>query len=917
MASIDELRNRIRIDELASRLNFKQAKGGSNGKTMFYAKRGSGDETNPSLSVFDDGRKWKDHAENLSGSLIDFVIYAGQAGDVKEAMRWLHEEYGIPFDSKAQPKEEKTLVDWIAQRCRENPEPMREYLQGRKIADDVIEHAIKQGAIGFNDWTSNKTPAGEPGHGGPAAAFIVRTLNPGKIVAVDLRYFDPALNGNVKTQCQGEKHGYGWTADIRRLMDAHTVYLVESPINALSVDSCHMHGSAAFAIRGVGNVDNIDFGFLQGKAVRICLDHTDKVNDKTGYRPGLQAAWALHNRLTALNISALFVDQDEWEEGVDLNDFLQAEGPAETQIALQHVEPWLIPGLPGRDGRTGKSRVFLPPHDFAQYWRFQVKPDFTSHITKIEEPDERDEAHGAREKIRWGDTCGFRVAGLSRVAIQSATATMTGDADSQPNVVFSVSVQTPRHGNKLLRRVFEDEALHNVDRWKRFGPIFAPAQFSRMVNILERTADIGSREAVNFVGLAWRAGRLAVNEGPDCYFSNPEQQCPYHNLSFPSGRLDDARKVIAAYQAMFRKNAATILLAWALGGHLKALLGFWPHMQLQANKGAGKSTLIKLLERSIAFTMFSGQSLQTEFRLLTSISHTSHPVGWEEISARRQEIIDKAVGLLQENYQYTISRRGSDMTEYLLSAPVLLAGEDVPVRSLIGKLVRSELTHKKGDIPPDDLPRFPVREWLKFLADMDKRAVRSRYNDLRRICLEDSVATGNDDGALRMVGNYAAVQLSWELLCEFAGIDVSTGGFLPDLMGEMNGHIRETSADREPWVWIMEIALSEIARVEFKFPYAWAKDFQTETGSEDVLLIRPSHIMDHIAHTGSLRDKWNAMPVKSDRVFKKQLIDAGVVVKDGVERTISNRRIPHLCAISLGKLQRFGLQATPVDKPAD
>ncbi|MGC8059585.1 hypothetical protein ACP3WF_24110, partial [Salmonella enterica] len=82
---------------------------------------------------------------------------------------------------------------------------------------------------------------------------------------------------------------------------------------------------------------------------------------------------------------------------------------------------------------------------------------------------------------------------------------------------------------------------------------------------------------------------------------------------------------------------------------------------------SGKSTLIKRLERAIGMTMLSGQSLTTEFRLLTSISHTSHPIGWEELSARRQEVIDKAVGMLQENYQYTVTRRGAEMTEYLLS----------------------------------------------------------------------------------------------------------------------------------------------------------------------------------------------------------------------------------------------------------
>jgi hypothetical protein len=70
-----------------------------------------------------------------------------------------------------------------------------------------------------------------------------------------------------------------------------------------------------------------------------------------------------------------------------------------------------------------------------------------------------------------------------------------------------------------------------------------------------------------------------------------------------------------------------------------------------ARQGCREVALIKRLERSIAFTWLSGQSLQTEFRLLTSVSHTSHPVGWEDLSARRQEVIDKSVGLLQQNYR--------------------------------------------------------------------------------------------------------------------------------------------------------------------------------------------------------------------------------------------------------------------------
>jgi hypothetical protein len=647
----------------------------------------------------------------------------------------------------------------------------------------------------------------------------------------------------------------------------------------------------------------------------ICLDNDEPFADghpRAGHRPGPEAAWALYERLTALNISALLVDQSAWfaepKDGEttvkpinDVNDYLQARGARELQRALEQYEPWLIAGMAGDDTRKGRPRIYLPSHDFAQYWRFRVQPDFTRYISKMEKNEDAD-----TETPTYTDLCGFRIASISRVSVASATSTMTGDADQAPTVYFAVSAQTPRHGAQLIRRVMLDEQLHNVDQWGKFGPIWAPAQFKRMVNILERGADLGARQAANFVGLAWRDGRLIVNEGPDCYFTEADKQCPYHNLTFPRGPVSDARRVITAYQATFKQNAATLPLVWALGGHLKALLGFWPHIMIQANKGAGKSTLIKRLERSLAFTMFSGQSLQTEFRLLTSISHTSHPVGWEELSARREEVINKAIGLLQENYQYTVTRRGSDMTEYLLCAPVMLAGEDVPVKGLLGKLVRTTLTDKRGPLLPDDLPRFPVRQWLEFLAGLDKRVVLDLYASLREKALAKCRASGEDDGARRMAGNYAAVALAWAHLCEFAGMDPSEGDFPRDLFTEMNSHIAETSADREPWVWIMETVLSEIDGGNYKHPYT----FDVVDG-EFSLLLRTGHVMDHIAHTSALREKWNGLPVKSDRVFKNQLKSAGVVVGEKeVERRIYTRRVPYLTPVSLERLAGFGLHVS-------
>lgn len=252
-------------------------------------------------------------------------------------------------------------------------------------------------------------------------------------------------------------------------------------------------------------------------------------------------------------------------------------------------------------------------------------------------------------------------------------------------------------------------------------------------------------------------------------------------------------------------------------------------------------------------------------------------------------------------YQQTFKQNAATIP--LVCAPVMLAGEDVPVRSLLGKVIRTTLTGKRGPLLPDDLPRFPVRQWLDFLARLNKRDLLARYGAAREPCLANSRASGADDGALRMAGNYAAVLLAWRVLCEFTGMDETEGGFTHDLLAEMNSHIAETSADREPWVWILETVLSEIDGGNYKHPYTFGV-----VDEEVCILLRTGHVMDHIAHTASLRDKWNALPVKSGRVFKKQLQQAGVVVGDKeVERRIFMRRVPYLTALSLRRLESFGL----------
>lgn len=927
-----KLNAQICCEDLAERLGMERPLKTGNFKSPDHPDK------NPSLSVYlPNGsttglKRWKDHSSGESGGPIDLIMKV-RGLDFTEAVKDLAKMYAIsvplPAATAAGPRPEPTLVEFIAQKCLEavrgdTKELLVSYLCGkeegqRHLAQAVVEQAIKKGTLGVNTWTKPGTTPGERGHGGTAAAFIVRSRLDGKVVGLDLRYLNPADNGGQKTTSQGEKVGAPWTSDWRRVAAARTVYVVESAINALSIESCELPGSAAIAIRGTQTIEGADWSFLRGKQVVVVLDNDHKpleAGEGKGYCPGPMAAWRLHEILTGLDISCLLVDQSGWMHGDDpindLNDMLQLRGTEGTAAVLKILEESAIPGLPTKHYR-GKSRprLWLPTHDFHAYGRYRVEPDFTRAIKAVERDEE------GNEKVAYSDICGFRIAAVSRVQIASPTSTMTGDADNSPRTVFALSVQVARHGAQLQRRVVDDEKLHNQDVWKKLGPIYAPTAFARLVNVWERASAIGSREAINFVGLAWRDGRPVVNEGPDCFFTDARQQCPYSDLVFPSGTLDDARQVLQQFQATFADNAATIPLVWALGAHLKAFLGFWPHFVMQAEKGTGKSTLVKRLERAIAMVMSSRQSLQTEFRQLTSISYTSHPVGWGEMSANKQDIINKAIHNLQECYQYEHTRRGAELTDYLLCAPVLLAGEDVPVQSLQGKVVRSELTlARRGPPMPQDLPVFPVKQWLQYLARQEKDRVLRMHEQMVERLSAACVAPTTDSGAQRMVHNYAAVAIAWQLLCSYAGVAEHQGGFIDSVVAEMNAHIGESVSDRQPWAWITDKLLSEIAQRTFRYPF----DFGI-IDEVPVLCVRTAHVMAHISSTPTLREFWDGLPVKSDRVYKKQLHAAGVLMlgKDGqpmaVERTIHNTRVSNMVVLPLAALAQFGLHAVVPKNP--
>ena len=141
------------------------------------------------------------------------------------------------------PSAAKSTVEYIADRCTAERDRVRDYLGGRGISAAALDAAFAARTLGFNSWTARRSPPATSATAA-AAAFVVRAPGDARVVAVDMRYVDPALNGGVKTQTQGDKAGYGWTADARRLERAKRVIIV-SAINALSIGTCALPGTRA------------------------------------------------------------------------------------------------------------------------------------------------------------------------------------------------------------------------------------------------------------------------------------------------------------------------------------------------------------------------------------------------------------------------------------------------------------------------------------------------------------------------------------------------------------------------------------------------------------------------------------------------------------------------------------------------
>jgi hypothetical protein len=953
----------INIADVATRLGLKPSGSPHGDRQMFHGPQGNG--KTPSLSLDLRNGVFKNWAVNgASGSNIDLVMHV-QNSDFNTAINWLCEAFRI--EKTHQPvvsREKPPLHVYIAENCLKqasSDDRLIQYLLNRGISQSVINQAIKCKTIGFNTYTSPSKNPGEPFYGGPAVAFIVRSLNPGHVQAVDMRYLDPDLNGGMKTQCHGSKKGQFWTANYHAVKPAHTVIIVESCINALTVETAEIPGYVGISTQGVENATEINWGFLRGKRALICMDKDGKKGN--GMFPGQQKSWELYNILCSLGISAFLIDQSSWTQqkscqdvidyleshpdeekqllenidnqsflvandrleklrhvicryDIDLND-LAKQSITDVKTALERIDNYLIPGVPGKHNWGEKPRVYLPTIDQEDYWRFRTEPEHTTFLKTITVTTEE---NGSKEKIEEEvpeHVAGFRIANLTKVIVAGYVATLKGVHDDAPSTLYAVQVQTRKDGNQLVKKVFA-EGLFNPKNWEdSFGPIYNQHHFKRALNIMENIANVNQHNAVNFVGLAWFNGHLKVNSGDTCYFPEPEQQCPYSSMKFHSGSVADAQKIISTFQDTFGRNAATMILTWILGTHLKLFTGYYPHMVVSADKGTGKSRLIEKLEVTTGIRKFSSDSL-SEFRLRTATSGTSFPIAFDELSNTSMKKRSLLESRMQQCYSYDTTKTRTDMLEFIIITPVLVSGEDVDMRNVISKTVCASLKRdfRGEEINIHNLPKWPMLQWLTFLTTVNRNTFDQKLGECRTFC--QRVASSKDSTSMRMMENYALVLLAWKLVCEFAQIAETQGDYINHLISEMNSHIQQTDADREPWMWVMEKISMELHKGTY--PYPWQiSQVKSEQQNYQCLLIKIRDIMDYINNSNDMREFRERLPISSGNALKAQLKNAGMIFKDPVHMRIMETGNRHMncIAIPLFGLAQYGIFVPGADYDSD
>ena len=176
------------------------------------------------------------------------------------------------------------------------------------------------------------------------------------------------------------------------------------------------------------------------------------------------------------------------------------------------------------------------------------------------------------------------------------------------------------------------------------------------------------------------------------------------------------------------------------------------------------------------------------------------------------------MSILQEAYKYTTTRRGSELTEFVISAPVLLMGSQLRNRrnrcsaKWCGATTPTRaVDERSAGVSGAAMAGFSGGAIAEQVATLYGQAVEFCWRQWQPTV--PIPARGAWLTTMRVVDGLEAV-------AGIAGLARDEIPLTPALIQEMNEHISQTDAMRQPWVWVVEVILHEIAAGDYPYPIA-------------------------------------------------------------------------------------------------
>ncbi|MFW6456694.1 MAG: hypothetical protein ACOC0A_00205 [Planctomycetota bacterium] len=277
-------------------------------------------------------------------------------------------------------------------------------------------------------------------------------------------------------------------------------------------------------------------------------------------------------------------------------------------------------------------------------------------------------------------------------------------------------------------------------------------------------------------GLVRDSNIIKVSDG--VHFPGGDEECAYSGITFPR---DGDKGIFDRLADLTKCDTVRSLLVHQCGAPLKVVFGFYPNCFETADKESGKTTQKQQIATRLRLNMVDAPvQFQTPYRRKKTLSNSNVPIMADEVGRMTSSNLDHLVNNLNSAYNQAVSTHGSGDKVYVLMTPVLLMGQDCPVRdeALLAKTVIYRL--KKDSKSPEALKElrksdayFPFGDWLEFAADYandhDLLKMLGSKVTLLRDKLPERVAARCAEGD-RTIANYSTQLVAADLLCEY-GVD--------------------------------------------------------------------------------------------------------------------------------------------------